>query len=155
MAVSTSISEVPRELTHPAELAGPMFVPNLKNAFTWGQDRGITRENGATPRAQMSKLVEEADEAVEAFERGDISEAQDGIGDCLVVLVQMARLMGVPFDTAMERAWKDIKDRKGQLRHGVFVKQKDIDAFLSQGKSLEDFKTLEELTTALENRNGK
>ena len=50
-------------------------------------------------------------------------EAQDAIGDMFVMLIQIARLRGIYLSDALESAWNEIKDRKGTMIDGVFVKE--------------------------------
>lgn len=99
----------------------------LDNIFQWGIDRKITKDNGATAQSQMKKLLEEIDEIQEGLNEDNLEKVADGIGDAYVVLQQIARLAGIPMETCFRMAWNSIKDRTGQMRHGVFVKQADID----------------------------
>lgn len=148
--MSEPMIKLPRELAHEAEVATPHLIKRIRQFFLWGRARGLTRENGATIRGQVNKLMEEAGEIADAWENGDIEGVQDGIGDSLVVLVQIAKLAGVSLDTGADKAWKDIKDRKGKLCHGIFVKQADIDAFAETGRTLDMFRSVDELVAGLE-----
>ncbi len=125
---------------------GPQFNKLLENKFQWGIDRGITVENGASGLSQIKKLREELDELEEGLQTGDIPKIRDSIGDLIVVLQQIARLENLPIQTCLEDAWEDIKDRKGQMKHGVFVKQVDIDFIgldvLEATKSAEEIRYL-------------
>lgn len=103
------------------------FVHYIDLIFAWGVARGIVAANGGTALAQLSKLHEEVDEIKEGIEENSRKKIVDGIGDSLVVLVQVARLAGISFDEAVEEAWNSIKDRTGLMRCGVFVKQADLD----------------------------
>lgn len=103
------------------------MVQTIDDIYLWGLERGITTENGATPGSQMRKLQEELDELQEGINKGDLDKVRDSIGDMYVVLQQVARLSGLTMYECLEAAWNDIKDRKGQMMHGVFVKQADID----------------------------
>lgn len=113
--------------------------------FQWGLDRGITLANGATFEGQVDKTIEEAVEAKEAYQVGDRKKLVDGIGDQLVTLVMQARLAGVSFDEALIAAWQDIRDRRGQMCCGIFVKQSDIDVLGDHGFELSQFKSSHEL----------
>lgn len=92
----------------------------------WGIDRGITTKNGATALDQTKKLRSELFELMEALREGNRHEVKDGIGDMLVVLVQIARLERLTWNECLEQAWNDIKDRKGQMVCGIFVKEADL-----------------------------
>ena len=111
----------------------------------WGIDRGLTLDNGADPSAQVFKLLEEAQEVGDALEAHNVPEIIDGIGDCLVVLIQLSRLTCVPLDTALEYAWKEIKNRGGQMKYGIFVKEQDLERLKHRGVALEDISSKDEL----------
>jgi hypothetical protein len=71
----------------------------------------------------MLKLVEEIGELATAIQKKDRLGQIDAIGDCAVVLCIIAAQLGLGFDDCQEAAWSEIKDRKGRLVDGVFVKQ--------------------------------
>lgn len=47
--------------------------------------------------------------------------------DIIYYCHELASVHNIPITECMEKAWNDIKDRKGQWRNGVFVKQADLD----------------------------
>lgn len=98
----------------------------IDQIFDWGVQRNITAKGGATALAQVTKLIEEVGEIKEGIEENNRDKVVDGIGDSLVVLIQVARLAGVSLEEALEKAWEDIKDRKGEMKCGVFVKEADL-----------------------------
>lgn len=112
---------------HDNIMSSEEFVKLADAIFDWGLARGITLANGATPQSQLAKLEEEFDELRVGIETQDYDLIADSIGDMYVVLQQVARLSGIPMQECLEVAWEDIKDRKGYMIHGVFVKQRDID----------------------------
>lgn len=122
------------------------FLELFDNIYRWGIDREITFENGATGISQLKKLREEFDELEEGLVTGEVPKIRDSIGDMIVVLQQIARLEGIPIQTCLEDAWEDIKDRTGVMRHGVFVKQADIELIgeevLNASKNAEDLRGL-------------
>lgn len=95
----------------------------------WGRERGI-HQNGRLD-SQAGKLVEEANETFEAAKKLALSvagwdELMDGIGDTFVVLVQLCAIAGIELEEAIDRAYLEIRDRKGFLNEdGVFVKETD------------------------------
>jgi len=89
----------------------------------WGLDRKLIREEGCTALAQMKKLKEEVQEIEDAILTGDEIEMVDGIGDSMVVIIQLCRLTGVTVEEALERAYAQIKYRKGYMQDGVFIKE--------------------------------
>lgn len=50
----------------------------------------------------------------------------DGIGDAIVVLTIIAAQYHTTPEICMEMAWAEIKDRKGKMIDGVFVKESDL-----------------------------
>ena len=93
----------------------------LNNFTQWGKDRKI--DTGGTMSGQLSKLEEEVWELFDAIQRDDDTETQDAIGDIIVVLAQVCLMKGWSVQECMSKAWDDIKDRKGEMVNGVFVKE--------------------------------
>ena len=90
----------------------------------WGSERNIIGPSAkATVYSQFQKLLEEVDEIREGIEKNDQHEIIDGIGDCTVVLILLAELAGVKFEACLLAAYDEIKDRKGSMIDGAFVKQ--------------------------------
>jgi NTP pyrophosphatase (non-canonical NTP hydrolase) len=87
----------------------------------WAHDRDLIA--GSKPRDQMLKLVEEMGELANGIQKNNHAEVEDAIGDCAVVLCILAAQMGMRFDECQEAAWQEIKDRKGKMVGGVFVKE--------------------------------
>jgi NTP pyrophosphatase (non-canonical NTP hydrolase) len=89
----------------------------------WGTDRNIIGpEAKATVQTQFGKLMEEVGEIADGISDNDQHEIVDGIGDATVVLILLAELAGVRFETCLQAAWDEIKDRKGSMQNGHFVK---------------------------------
>ena len=87
----------------------------------WADERGLY-ENGDT-KTQALKLVEEVGETCRAILKEDFEEVIDGIGDCVVVLVNLAELQGVSIESCIDAAYEEIKGRKGKMANGTYVKQ--------------------------------
>lgn len=96
------------------------FINLIDKVCVWGAARNITADGGATALSQCKKMAEELQEFIDAKTP---EEAQDAVGDMLVVLIQIARLRGIYLSDALEGAWNEIKDRKGKMVDGVFVKE--------------------------------
>ena len=62
----------------------------------WADERGLY-DNGDT-KTQALKLVEEVGETCRAILKEDYDEVVDGIGDCVVVLTNLAELQGVSIE---------------------------------------------------------
>ena len=91
----------------------------------WGRDKGIIGPNGkATECTQFDKLREEMAELRFAISTNDHYEKIDAIGDCTVVLILLADIIGVPFEDCLETAYQVISKRTGSMVGGVFIKDK-------------------------------
>ena len=44
----------------------------------------------------------------------------------IVVLINIAERNGLTLEDCMQRAWEDIKDRKGKMIDGIFIKEGDM-----------------------------
>jgi NTP pyrophosphatase (non-canonical NTP hydrolase) len=89
---------------------------------SWHHDRNLIE--GSTDIAQFAKLIQEAGELSDSICKG--KDVSDDIGDMIVVLINIAERNGLSISTCLGKAWGDIKDRKGEMRNGVFVKEADL-----------------------------
>jgi NTP pyrophosphatase (non-canonical NTP hydrolase) len=88
----------------------------------WHHDRNLI--DGSTDKDQYMKLIQEAGELSDNICKGrDIS---DDIGDMMVVLINIATRNNLSITECLEAAYNDIKDRKGKMIDGVFVKDADL-----------------------------
>ena len=87
---------------------------------TWADERGLY-ENGDS-KTQALKLVEEVGETCRAILKEDYVEITDGIGDCVVVLTNLAELQGVSIEACIDAAYQEIKNRKGKMVNGTYKK---------------------------------
>ena len=86
----------------------------------WAEERGLY--DGGDPKTQALKLVEEVGETCRAILKEDTIEAIDGIGDCVVVLTNLAELMDQIIEDCIASAYNEIKNRKGKMDNGTFKK---------------------------------
>ena len=89
----------------------------------WHHDRNLI--DGSTDKDQYLKLIQEAGELSDNICKGN--DIADDIGDMMVVLINIAERNGLSLSHCLEVAWDDIKDRKGRMVDGVFVKESDLD----------------------------
>ena len=73
-------------------------------------------------KTQTLKLLEEAGEICRAVLKDDKEQIIDGIGDCVVVLTNLAELIGTPIEECIDKAYNEIKDRTGKMNNGTFKK---------------------------------
>ena len=86
----------------------------------WADERGLY-DNG-DPKTQALKLMEEVGEIARAVLKDDFDEAVDGIGDAVVVLTNLAELIGAPIEMCIDEAYDVISKRTGKMVNGTFVK---------------------------------
>ena len=87
---------------------------------TWAEDRGLY-EHGDT-KTQALKLVEEIGEICRAILKGNHDDVVDGIGDCVVVLTNLAELQETTIEDCIAQAYNEIKNRTGKMDNGTFKK---------------------------------
>ena len=87
----------------------------------WAKQRGIYRDGDT--KTQCLKLFEEAGELSQAILKNDKDEFVDAIGDCVVVLTNLAELGGVSIEHCIEMAYTEIANRKGKMTNGTFEKE--------------------------------
>lgn len=87
----------------------------------WAWDRNLIA--GSNPASQAMKLMEEAVELVGGIYKNKADVIKDSIGDVFVVLVIIAAQMGWSMEECVEAAYNEIKERKGKMVEGVFVKE--------------------------------
>lgn len=112
----------------------------------WGEDKGIFAKS--TPLRQLDKTQEELDETKEALqklasltdqqilseklltddpntldlEEDALLEAKDGIGDMLVTIILLAKMVNMDSVDCLQAAYDVIKKRTGKMVDGQFVK---------------------------------
>jgi NTP pyrophosphatase (non-canonical NTP hydrolase) len=86
----------------------------------WADNRGLYDEGDK--KTQYCKLIEEAGELGRAILKEDQEEFVDAIGDMVVVLTNLAHLGGVTIEHCIDSAYNEIKNRKGEMVNGTFVK---------------------------------
>ena len=123
----------------------------FKKIISWANDRNIIK--GSTAQQQFPKLLEEVIELYATLypnsdeydivtdlvdmifhldSKGKIKQAPPGkkvtddIGDIMVVATIIATQEELTVTECLECAYDDIKDRKGEMRSGIFVKEADL-----------------------------
>lgn len=86
----------------------------------WSYERGL---HTADPTKQLLKTFEEASEIGEALTKDKPEELKDGIGDTVVTLIIIAQQNGLTLEDCVSAAYGEIKDRKGKLVDGTFIKE--------------------------------
>jgi NTP pyrophosphatase (non-canonical NTP hydrolase) len=89
----------------------------------WSIDRNL---HTADPNKQALKLGEEFGELFEGLAKGNLALTKDAIGDMYVVLTIMSQQLGFTIEECIDVAYDEIKDRRGRMIDGVFVKESDL-----------------------------
>jgi len=97
----------------------PPFT-TFDNIRQWAFERGLYDKGD--PKTQTLKLMEEAGEICRAVLKKDQPEIIDGIGDCVVVLTNLAHLCDTTIEACIEAAYNEIKGRSGKMVNGTFKK---------------------------------
>lgn len=87
----------------------------------WGEDKGILPN--PDPIAQFNKTMEEAGELAQGIVGNNLEEIKDAIGDIFVTLVMQTRAWDLDMETCVTQAYNEIKNRKGKMVDGQFVKE--------------------------------
>ncbi len=88
----------------------------------WHQDRNLIK--GSSDKDQFLKLMQEAGELSDSLCKG--KDIRDDIGDMMVVLINIMVRNNLTMKECLAVAYEDIKDRKGTMIDGIFVKEGDI-----------------------------
>jgi NTP pyrophosphatase (non-canonical NTP hydrolase) len=86
----------------------------------WAKERGIYEKGD--PKTQFIKLSEEMGELAQSILKNDPSEFMDAIGDCVVVLTNLAELNDVKIEDCINGSYDVIAKRQGSMINGTFVK---------------------------------
>ncbi len=94
---------------------------------SWAKERGLYVKGD--PKTQYIKLMEETGEIGRALLKEDTNEIVDGIGDAVVVLTNLAELVGVPIEECIQSAYDVISKRTGKMVNGTFVKDQPVTSY--------------------------
>jgi NTP pyrophosphatase (non-canonical NTP hydrolase) len=104
-----------------------------EKVIQWGADKGILEKSN--PIRQLQKTQEELDETMQALvqfadaktdkaKQDALDEVIDGIGDMLVTIILLSKIVGVETVPCLESAYNVISKRSGTMVDGFFVKNK-------------------------------
>ena len=85
----------------------------------WHQDRNLI--DGSDDKSQALKLLQELGELSDSICKE--KPILDDIGDMLVVMINLCERNGVTLEECLNVAYNDIKDRKGKMLDGEFIKE--------------------------------
>ena len=97
------------------------FEQNIARIQDWAQNAGIYEHS--TMQAQVLKAVSEMGEVADAVIKYDLTALEDGIGDVIVCLVNVAYMSGIDIEDAFAKVTDEVTARKGRMiASGAFVK---------------------------------
>lgn len=91
----------------------------VESIVSWHYDRNLI--DGSTDKDQFLKLMQECGELSDNICKGN--DVADDIGDIMVVLINIAERNGLSLEHCLSVAYNDIKDRKGFMVDGIFIKR--------------------------------
>ena len=97
------------------------IIEDINSIKQWHYDRNLI--DGANDKDQLAKLIQEMGELSDNICKG--KDIRDDIGDIIVVLINIAERNGLSITECVSTAYNDIKDRKGKMVDGIFVKEGD------------------------------
>jgi NTP pyrophosphatase (non-canonical NTP hydrolase) len=86
----------------------------------WAEERGIYEKGDV--KTQFIKLQEEVGELAKSILKKDKDEFIDAIGDCVIVLTNLAALENINIEECINSSYNVIKNRTGKMNNGTFVK---------------------------------
>ena len=89
----------------------------------WARERALDTAN---PDKQMLKLGEEFGELCQGLAKNRPEQVKDSIGDMYVVLTILSLQLGLDIEDCVTHSYGEIKDRKGKMIDGVFIKEADL-----------------------------
>ena len=92
-----------------------------KLIIQWHYDRNLI--DGSSDKDQVLKLMQELGELSDSVCKG--KDVKDDLGDMIVVMLNIMERQGISMEECLQKAYDDIKDRKGRMVDGIFVKEGD------------------------------
>lgn len=100
-----------------------MSIEELEvKVWAWAEERDLY--NQSTKESRIRKAYEELDEfAWEVLHDGTIEDIILEGGDILVTLINNFKPLGITLEECLSAAYEKIKDRKGKMIDGTYVKE--------------------------------
>lgn len=92
-----------------------------KLIIKWHHDRNLIE--GSSDKDQVLKLMQELGELSDSVCKG--KDVRDDLGDMMVVMLNIMERQGISMEDCLSNAYNDIRDRKGIMIDGIFVKEGD------------------------------
>lgn len=100
----------------------PSLDESAQNVWKWFDEKGLS-----DPVMQTVKMLEEAGEIAHEISRGhyETHEMVDALGDTLVTIIGLCHHLNISPEEALATAYNEIKNRKGKVIDGSFVKEEE------------------------------
>ena len=124
--------ELESYITAAEKTANQLTIYTLESLIRkWHEDRNLIE--GSTSKDQVLKLLEELGELSQAVVQADSYDTPevpkaliaDAIGDMLVIMINICMRNKMSLVSCMDYAYEEIKDRKGKLVNGLYIKEED------------------------------
>lgn len=104
------------------------FSELITKVNEWADDRNLKQ---ADPKIQWMRITEEVGEIRDVLLKPTkFTEPQaalkDAIGDTLVTIIVLAHQLDLDVTECLSIAYEEIKNRKGKMVNGTFVKEEDL-----------------------------
>ena len=104
------------------------FSDLITKVNEWADDRNLKQ---ADPKIQWMRITEEVGEIRDVLLKPTkFTEPQaalkDAIGDTLVTIIVLAHQLDLDVTDCLSIAYEEIKNRKGRMVNGTFVKEEDL-----------------------------
>ena len=94
----------------------------LKSLLMLKSNRNLI--DGSSDKDQVLKLMQELGELSDSVCKGN--DIRDDLGDMMVVMINIMKRNNITMNECLTVAYNDIKDRKGKMIDGIFVKESDL-----------------------------
>lgn len=98
-----------------------MIIHLIMRIIQWHHDRNLIK--GSSDKDQVLKLMQELGELSDSVCKGN--DLKDDLGDMMVVMLNIMERNNITMEDCLTVAYDDIKDRKGKMIDGIFVKEGD------------------------------
>ena len=101
----------------------------IDKIMKWHEDRNLIE--GSTDKDQVLKLQQELGELSDSVCKQ--KDMKDDLGDMMVIMLNIMKRNNYTMEECLETAYNDIKDRKGKMIDGIFVKFEEKSFNMDEG----------------------
>jgi len=101
----------------------------IDKIMKWHEDRNLIE--GSTDKDQVLKLQQELGELSDSVCKQ--KDMKDDLGDMMVIMLNIMKRNNITMEECLETAYNDIKDRKGKMIDGIFVKFEEKSFNMDEG----------------------